>query len=67
MSQLHILDTLFSVNKNIDKEKYKKFLKKIDENISVEKRRKNNQTINVSKSPGIDSYKKKMYLNIIQK
>ena len=61
VSQPHILDTLFSVNKNIDKEKYKKIIKKLDTNNSVEKRRKDFQTINASKSPRIYFHKSKAF------
>ena len=57
VNQPHILDSLFTENKNIEKEKYKKILKNIDTSISIEKRRKENETINVSQSPGINYYK----------
>ena len=57
VNQPHILDSLFTENKNIVKEKYKKILKNIDTSISIEKRRKENETINVSQSPGINYYK----------
>ena len=57
VSQPHIIDTLFNANKNTDKEKYKKIIKKFAINNSIEKRRKDNQTINVSKSPRIYFHK----------
>jgi hypothetical protein len=59
VSQPHIIDTLFNASENTDKEKYKKIIKKLPTNNSVENRRKDkdNQTINVSKSPRIYFHK----------
>ena len=54
----YILNSLFHENKNIFSERYKKFLKKINTSVSVEKdKQSNNETINTSQSPRIDCYK----------
>ena len=54
----YIINSLFPENRTMYNEKYRKFIKKIDTSVSVEKSKKyNNQTINTSQSPKIDSYK----------
>ena len=52
----YLINSILTENKNLD-EKYKKILKKINTNISIEKNKKENKTINISQSPRIDSYK----------
>ena len=50
----YLLNTILTDNKDINSEKYKKILKKIDTSISREKNYRNDITINVSNSPEID-------------
>ena len=52
----YLINSILTENKTLD-EKYKKILKKINTNISIEKNKKENKTINISQSPRIDSYK----------
>ena len=52
----YLINSILTENKNLD-EKYKKILKKINTNISIEKNKKENKTINISQSPRIDNYK----------
>jgi hypothetical protein len=50
----YLLNTILTDNKDINSEKYKKILKKIDTSISREKNYRNDITINVSNSPEFD-------------